>query len=264
MTVTAIRFPANGININVTDQGSGENLLLIHGVGSNLESWDDVVSELRGDYRIVRFDLRGHGRSDKPPGPYAIDQFAADAKAVLDHLQIQQAHVVGFSLGGLIAQAFALNYPGTTLKLGILSAVANKSAQQMQRLKQRADDLERYGSTATIDEALERWFTPEFREANPDLIAKRIATSSENDPKAYAAAYRAFVETDLGAQLHKIHAPTLVMTGEHDPGSSATMARFMHEQITDSKLVIIPRLRHNILVEGPAFVAATLLSFLHE
>lgn len=214
---------ANNMTFHTVTQGTGDDLVLIHGVGSNLQSWDDIAEKLALRYRVLRYDLRGHGRSDKPAGPYTIELFADDLKAILDCVGVQRAHVVGFSLGGLIAQAFALKFPRLPRKLGILSAVANKSPAEMQRLKKRADDLERFGPTATIEDALERWFTPEFREANPALIKERIATGSNNDPKAYAAAYRAFVETDLGPHLHKIQQRTLIMTGENDPGSNSTL-----------------------------------------
>lgn len=257
-----MQIEANGLNFEVDRAGDGATVTLIHGIASGLESWDEIAGILRQSFDVVRLDLRGHGKSDVPPGPYSIEGFAEDVHAVLMQLGIKKSHIAGFSLGGLIAQAFALNYPDCLDKLVILSAVANKSPETLARLKQRADEIDKHGGSSAIEAALERWFTPEFRQARPDLVDQRVERYLSIDQKAYARAYRTFAEGDLGDQLHRITAPTLVMTGEHDPGSSAEMARFMHAQIAGSKLHIIPRLRHNILLEGAEIVAERITEFL--
>jgi len=252
----------NGVRTEVVVEGQGPPLTLVHGVASSLESWDKIASSLSRRYRVIRYDLRGHGRTATPAGPYAIEDFAADLRALLVALDVAKTHVVGFSLGGLIAQSFALAHAARLDKLVIVSAVANKSAQALARLKQRADAIDRNGVSSVMGPAVERWFTPEFREAHPELIKQRIQRYLETDPRGFAAAYRTFMEGDLGEQLHLIKAPTLVMTGEHDPGSSAAMAKFMHEQIGGSHLHIIPRLRHNVLLEAPDVIAEKIEAFL--
>ena len=260
-------MPAKSIHINDLDvsfriDGDGPLVTLIHGVGSAKESWDPVVDALKHRFQFLRYDLRGHGETSKPPGPYSIELFADDFSALLAALAIKRTHLVGFSLGGLIAQCVALRSPAMVDKLVILSAVANKSPEEMEKLRQRADALEKNDNRPNMEAALDRWFTPEFRERNPALVADRVALSAHNDPKAFAAAYRAFVEGDFAEELASIRHPTLVMTGEHDPGSNVRMARFMHESIADSELYIIPRLRHSVLVEGPDIVADRIGRFL--
>ena len=257
-----MQIKANGLCFEVDRAGSGETVTLIHGIASGLESWDQIAEILSHSFDVVRLDLRGHGKSEVPPGPYSIEGFAEDVHAVLAQLDISKSHIVGFSLGGLIAQSFALTYPARVHKLVILSAVANKSPETRARLSKRADEIEAHGATSAIEAALERWFTPEFRRDHPDKVARRVERYLNLDQKAYATTYRTFAEGDLGDQLHRICAPTLIMTGENDPGSSADMARFMHAQIAGSQLHIIPKLRHNILLEGAEIVAQRLLEFL--
>lgn len=252
---------SNGLSFATRVDGSGAPITLVHGVGSSLQSWDDVVEALPTGYELFRFDLRGHGNSDKPPGPYSMEDFSRDLAGLLDARGLERSHIAGFSLGGLIAQDFALRYPQRVDRLVMISAIANRTAEQKAALSLRAHSLESGGATTTIEAALERWFTPEFRAAHPELIEQRIKSTMDNDPAAYAAAYRVFVETDLGAELHRIKAPTLIMTGEHDPGSSALMATFMHQQIPGSKLHIIPRLRHSVLSEAPRLIADWLHRF---
>ena len=250
------------IEIHIKIEGNGPHLTLIHGVGARLESWNSVVELLKENFTIVRYDLRGHGATTKPKGPYSIALFSEDLAALLKHLGIGRTHLVGFSLGGLIAQCFALEHPNTVNRLVILSAVANKTKNEMEILRKRADALMKSGNTPDLEAALERWFTPEFRQTHPELVNERIRLSQQNDPDAFAAAYRAFVEGDFGNKLTEIPHPTLVITGECDPGSNIRMAQFMHNAIPDSELCIIPNLRHNILVEGPNVVAGQLQSFL--
>ena len=107
----------------------------------------------------------------------------------------------------------------------------------------------------------QRWFTDAFRQAHPEQVEKRLKEMLENDPPSYAEAYRIFAESDVGDRIHAIPHRTLVATGEFDIGSSPRMARFMHDQIPDSELVIIPDLRHSLLVEAPDVVTDLLLKF---
>ena len=257
-----MQVEARGHRFEVVVEGEGPALTLIHGMASGLESWDEVARLLRNRFRVIRLDLRGHGRSQFDPGPYSIEGFADDLCALLGVLEVPKSHIAGFSLGGLIAQALAINHPECVDRLVIVSAVANKSPEVLARLKKRADDIDRDGRSTAMDAALERWFTPEFRAAHPDLVERRVERYLATDAQVFAAAYRTFVEGDLGDQLHRITVPTLVMTGEHDPGSSAEMARFMHGEIKGSQLHIVPRLRHNLLLEGGAQVAEKIDEFL--
>ena len=116
----------------------------------------------------------------------------------------------------------------------------------------------------TVGDAVERWFTPEFRAQHPETIERQILRVLGNDPAGYAAAYRVFAESDSIDELHKITCPTLVMTGEHDVGSTPAMAKAIHRRIAGSRLMILSRYRHSLLIEATADVVRELRAFLND
>jgi pimeloyl-ACP methyl ester carboxylesterase len=252
----------DGVAINVEVEGRGPYVTLLHGVGSHLQAWDGVVATLRDEFTLIRYDLRGHGNSGKPPGPYHLDDYVADLAAVLDAQSVARTALVGFSFGGMIVQAFAARYPERVDTLAIVSAVAGRTPEQRAAVLKRAAELAAGGPTLTVGAAVERWFTPEFRERHPDVIQRQVQRVLGNDPAGYAAAYRVFAESDVLDELSRITCPTLVMTGEHDTGSTPAMARAMHERIRGSRLVILPRYRHSLLIEATADVVRELRAFL--
>jgi len=252
----------DGVAINFEVEGRGRHVTLLHGVGSHLQAWDSVVAALRDEFTLLRYDLRGHGKSGKPPGPYALDDYVADLAALLDAQSVDRTTLVGFSFGAMIAPAFTVRHPKRVHALGIVSAVAGRTPEQRAAVVKRADELAQGGATMTVNAAIERWFTPEFRARNPEIIERQIQRVLGNDSVGYAAAYRVFAESDVIDDLHKISCPTLVMTGEHDSGSTPEMARAIHKRIAGSHLVILPRYRHSLLIEATAEVVSQLRAFL--
>jgi len=240
-------------------EGQGPFVTLVHGVGANLESWDEVARRLAPTFTVVRMDLRGHGQSGRIQGECTLDDLASDVRRVWNTLGIRTTHLAGFSLGGLIAQSLALSDADRIDRLAILSAIAGRTPEERAKMSARLELLREKGIAAIIDAAEDRWFTPEFRAAHPLRVTARLAELLRNDGASYAAAYSVFATSDLGSRLHEITHPTLIVTGENDIGSNTRMARMMHEQIKGSALTILPRLRHSILVEAPEVVASLLL-----
>jgi (E)-2-((N-methylformamido)methylene)succinate hydrolase len=255
----------NGPPLHVWDDG-GEKppVVLIHGVGADGTSWDQIAPALSADFRVTRLDLRGHGRSGHIESELTLDDFVRDVIDVLDATGIATAHIVGFSLGGMIAQGIGLRHAGRVRKLVLLSAVAGRTDEERARVRARLAILKEQGIGAITGAAQERWFTPAFIARNPDVVERRMRQLRENHAPSYAAAYTVFSTSDLGDQLHAIRAPTLIATGEHDLGSNTRMARHMHEQIPGSRLQILPELRHSILVEAPGLVTRLVRDFLLE
>ncbi len=254
----------DGVAINFEVEGRGRHVTLLHGVGSYLQAWDSVVAALRDDFTLLRYDLRGHGKSGRPRGPYALGDYVADLAALLDAQSVDRTTLVGFSFGGMIAPAFTVRHPERVRALGIVSAVAGRTPEQRAAVVKRADELGRGGASMTVGAAIERWFTPEFRAGNPEIVERQIQRVLANDPVGYAAAYRVFAESDPVDELGKISCPTLVMTGEHDTGSTPAMARAIHERIAPSRLVILPRYRHSLLIEATAEVVREVRAFLDD
>ncbi len=250
------------VRLNYRDVGQGPPVLFLHGVGSSLEAWDGVIDALTDDYRYIRFDLRGHGNSAHTPGPYALSDFVADAIALLDHLNVETCHLVGFSLGGLIAQAIALDHPHRLKSLSLISTIAGRTPEEREAVRKRAQTLATEGAGAHLSVAVDRWFTDEFRARHPEILEARRKRSLENNPACYAAAYRVLAENDLADRLSGVNLPTLVANGENDTGSNPRMARLIHESISGSELHILPHLKHAVLLESPAKIAELLGHFL--
>ncbi|EIF34885.1 putative hydrolase or acyltransferase of alpha/beta superfamily [Burkholderia sp. Ch1-1] len=251
--------------LNYRLQGDGpRELVCIHGVGSYLEAWQQTINALGADFRVLTFDLRGHGRSSRVQGRYAIDDFVRDVLALADQAGFGRFDLAGFSLGGLIAQRLALSHPQRLRRLVLLSTVAGRSADERARVLARLAALEAGERGSHYDASLSRWLTEDFQAKHPAFVAELRRRNAQNDPDCYAAAYRLFAHTDFGGLIDQIAAPTLIATGEDDQGSNPRMARYMHECIPDSRLAILPNLRHSILNEAPDTVAALMREFLLE
>lgn len=249
------------IEISCVSQGSGAPVTLVHGVGANLESWDAIAETLSQNYRVVRMDLRGHGKSSRIATCRLAD-FVEDVTLVLDTLGIARTHLVGFSLGGMIAQAYVLAHPERVERLALISAVAGRTAEERANLRARARKVREEGIASVAAAAEDRWFTESFRKSHPEVVARRLEELKANDLRSYSAAYAVFAESDLGDRLREIRHPTLIVTGEHDVGSNTRMARFMHDAIPASTLHILPGLKHSVLLEAPMEIAGLLLDFL--
>ncbi len=244
-----------------TVEGSGPPALLIHGVGARLDNWDGVAAVLARKFKVIRYDLRGHGKSSKMPGPYSLEMFADDAAALLDRLGIAHACVAGHSLGGMIAITLACRHAQRVDRLGVLSAAAGRTEEERRKVMERITLIAAGIPGDHFRNSLARWFTDEFRAANPELMEQYASRNKENDPACYAAAYAVLATGEVGPDLHRVAVPTLVVTGEHDLGSNPRMARFIHAGIAGSALRILPRLRHSILIETPRTVAGLLEPF---
>ncbi len=255
----ASEFSLNGLRARV--QGHGRRVVFVHGVGSYLESWDGVIAELGPEVESLAFDLRGHGKSERTPGPYSLAGFCEDLQSLVDHLAWDRFDLVGFSLGGLIAQAYALQMPGRLVTLSILSSVAGRTPEETQRARERSRRLADLGPLAHLSGSVDRWFSDAFRQQHPEVVQDRIERSKDMDGRCFSDAYEVLANNDLMDRLHEIQMPTLVMTGEHDVGSNPQMARRMGEAIAGAEVHILPGLRHSILIEAPRRVGGLLRAF---
>jgi pimeloyl-ACP methyl ester carboxylesterase len=242
-------------------EGEGPAVVLIHGVGARLENWDQVSERLAHRFRVLRYDLRGHGRSTRLPGPYSLSLFANDLRALLEHTGIHKAHIAGHSLGAMIAQLFSLKHSECVDRLALLSAVAGRTREERDRVVARINLIRMGPQGEHFRNSVSRWFSDGFIAANPELIAAYAARNAENDPDCYSAAYKVLASEDLDLELEAISVPTLIATGELDLGSNPRMSELMHRRIKSSTLRIIPGLKHSILIEAAQIVASMLEPF---
>jgi pimeloyl-ACP methyl ester carboxylesterase len=248
--------------INFKRKGSGQPLVLIHGVGANLQSWDEVSEALQATFDIICLDLRGHGQSAPISAAYSVDHFASDVIAVMDEANVAKADLVGFSLGGLIAQRLSVGWPDRFNRVVLLSAVAGRTPEEREKVVARLDMIRQGGIETILGAAQDRWFTEDFARANPEAIEQRMAELRRVHLPSYLEAYRVFGQTELVDTLPSITHPTLVMTGEFDQGSNVRMAETMHRLIPNSELRILPGLKHSVLVESSPLIADHVREFL--
>lgn len=246
--------------------GSGLPVVLIHGLGLNHAMWQWVTPSLTQDYRIISYDLIGHGDSYRHPVGLAMSHFVDQLMNFVNHLELDRFAVVGFSLGGLIAEAFALAQPSRTAAVGVLHSAYARSDTERAAIRTRVELARTDGPTATIGAALERWFTATFAAQQPKIVQQVREWVTANDPASFAAAYHvlAEVDADLANQLGNIHCPTLFLTGDEDFGNSPAMAQKAAAALPDATAVILPGLRHMALAENPSAVLGALSPFLAQ
>ncbi|MEA2289311.1 MAG: 3-oxoadipate enol-lactonase [Solirubrobacteraceae bacterium] len=231
-------------------------LLLSNSLGSTMEMWDPQVERLCDDFRIVRYDTRGHGAAPVPPGPYGLDDLGGDVLALMDRLGLERVHVAGLSLGGMLGMWMGLNAPERVDRLAVLCTSAMLS--QDHDWAARAALVRAEGTEAVADAVVERWFTPAFREANPELNARMRAMIAATPAEGYAGCCGAIERMDLLAGLHDVRAPTLVIAGADDPATPPRHAERIAELIPDARLEIVDQAAHLANVEQPEVVTGLL------
>jgi pimeloyl-ACP methyl ester carboxylesterase len=261
--LTAERTPA-GTSYLAT--GEGHPVVLIHGVGLNKEMWGGQVVGLMPHYRVIAYDMLGHGASPRPAADTGLLGYAEQLHELLEHLGLPQATVIGFSMGGLVARAFALHFPQQLSGMVVLNSVFNRSAEQRAGVIARTAQAAEHGPDANAAEALSRWFSREYQAANPAQITAIRKILAENDPQGYLTTYTLFATQDMyrADDLGHITAPTLIATGELDPGSTPEMARQLAARIPGAEVAILAEQRHMMPVESPRLVNQVLLDFLRK
>ncbi len=226
-------------------------------IGTTHRMWDAQAEALAGPYRVLRYDTRGHGGSPVVAGPATIEALADDLAGLLDALQVERAHVVGLSLGGMTAQSLAARRPGRVHGL-VLMATA---AYMPDGWDARAATVRAQGMGAIVDAVLTRWFTPGFRASHPEMVAPHRERFVAMDPEGYAACCAAIGAMDLRPSNAAITAPTLIVAGADDPATPVPMMEDIRGRIPDAELVVLPRAAHILAVERADAVNAHLRAF---
>jgi pimeloyl-ACP methyl ester carboxylesterase len=246
--------------------GEGPPLVLVHGLGASHAMWMWQADALAERFTVVRYDLLGHGESGDPTLPCRMSHFTDQLANLLDGLGIGACGFAGFSLGGMIVRAFALAHPGRVAALAILNSAHDRTDAERAAVLARVKQAEEAGPAATIDTALERWFTPAFAASHPEILDEVRRWVLANDATVYSSIYRLLAEGDgpLAGTIAAIRCPTLVITGGDDPGNTPDMARRMAALIPGARVEILPGLRHMGLAEDPATFNALLIPFFED
>jgi len=254
------RVGVGDISLNYETAGEGTALVLIHGLGNDLTIWDEDAEVFARYHRVLRPDVRGFGRSDKPPGPYSPGMLAGDIAGLLAAEQIDRAHIAGISMGGVIAQRLALDFPERVSSLVLVSTsseVGERAAASWRRL---ADVIEERGFDERSADA-SKAFSEGFAAEHPELVEKLGRENAQNDPQSYAAAARAVGDYSFTADLRCIGVPVLILQGLEDrltpPGGSVKMQRGLPR----ARLLMVSGAGHNLPLEQPGLFRSALLAF---
>jgi 3-oxoadipate enol-lactonase len=235
-------------------------VVLGNSLGSTVAMWDAVAARLRERFRVVRYDLRGHGGSPTPPGPYAIDDLGADLVGLLDGLGIARAHLVGTSIGGMAALWAAARVPERIDRLVVIGSSARLPPAAA--WVDRARSVVAEGTSSVAELVTRRWVAPAWAEAHPDAMAGLRAMFAAADPAGYAGCCLAIAGMDLTDGLASISAPTLVAVGSDDPSTPSQHAREIAEGIRDARLVTIEGAAHVPAIDHADEVAALIAEHL--
>ncbi len=251
---------ANGIDIHVRIEGpaAAPALLLVHSLGTGMAVWDAQAEALSRRFRVIRADLRGHGLTTTTDGPGSIAGFAQDMLAVLDALGVNQAHVGGLSIGGMIAQSIAYQAPSRVISLILCDTAMIIPSPQMWHA--RCATVRAEGMAAIAEGVMQRWVTQPFLTAPAamGLRAMLLRTPAEG----YAAAAEAIAAADLTEQTATLRLPTLILVGDQDLATPVPAAEALHAAIKGSHLVILPNAAHLPTVEQPDAVTHAIGNFL--
>jgi 3-oxoadipate enol-lactonase/4-carboxymuconolactone decarboxylase len=228
-------------------------------LGTTHAMWDVQASALAGEYRVLRYDHRGHGGSPVPPGPYTVDDLTDDVLALLDELDIERVTFVGLSLGGSVAMTLALRAPERIERL-VLCCTAMQFGPP-ETWQERAATVRAEGVQAVADAALERWLTPEA----PEPLRERLRAMLVSIPReGYASCAEALGSFDLRGRLGGIRIPTLCVAGDGDPATPPEALQAIADEIPGARLRVIANARHIAVAERPEAFNPLLLAFLRE
>lgn len=235
-------------------------VVLSNSLGSDLSMWEPQVAALAAQFRVVRYDTRGHGRSPVPEGPYAIDDLVDDVVALLDRLGVPRAHVVGLSLGGMTGMRLAAREPARVDRLALLCTGA--AMPPAANWTDRAATVRAEGTGAVAQAVVSRWFTEEFARAHPARIARYEAMVTATPAEGYASCCEAIAPMDLTPDLPRIQAPTLVLAGADDPAAPPAMLATIAEGVPGAELVVVPQSAHLANAEQPERITKALVTHL--
>jgi len=243
---------------------SGNTLVLVHGVGLDHRMWDWQITPLASQFSVLRYDLLGHGQTPVDPTASTLADFVVQLKTLLDFLQIEHVHLVGFSLGALIAQLFAREHADYLASVTFMNGVYRRVEAELDSVRHRLALTREHGASSTVDLAIERWFTEPYRSQHPDIMERVRQRLLANNLDGYVTAYSCFVHGDpeVGDALTQVKCPALAITGEDDVGSTPQMCHRMAADLDDATVKILPGLRHGAPIEGAAVMSRALLKFL--
>ncbi len=231
-------------------------------LGTDLTMWSAQSDRLGERFRTLRYDVRGHGGSEVPDGPYAISDLGSDLVALLDRLEIERASLCGLSIGGMVSMWVAAHAPERVERLVLCCTSALLGPPEAWR--ERAATVRASGVEAIADAVLARWFTPAFAEAHPEVIERMRRILTATPPEGYAGCCEAIAAMDLTGDLPGVSAPTLVLAGADDPATPPEHGERIAGLIPGARFEVVSPAAHLATVERPDLTTAMILRFLSD
>jgi 3-oxoadipate enol-lactonase len=235
-------------------------VMMSNGLMTNMGMWNPTISALKDRFQILRYDTRGHGSTSVTPGPYSIELLADDAIGLMDALDIREAHIMGLSMGGMVAQQIGARYPNRTLSLLLCNTASEMPPRSLWEERLRIAHTQ--GVAALADSTIRRWFTASFIERSPQIIEKIREMILATPLEGYlgcATAIRDMAQTTL---LLKIKAPTLIVTGRQDPATTVEQSMVLNRMIDTSRMGVIENAAHLSNIEQPEIFNREIRGFL--
>ena len=220
-------------------------IVLIHGVGLNHKIWEPQINSFKNT--VLAYDILGHGNTPLTKSQISFDDFSLQLLNLIDELKFKKIHLVGFSIGSLIARNFACNYSNRLESLTLLCSVFQRSIDQQQIVNDRFELSKK--SRSLSRQSLKRWFTDDYINKNPNIYEKICSMLQENNMENFLKVYQLFVEHKDNENFENIKTKTLIMTGENDIGSTSEMSKNLSKKIANSKVKIISNGKHLCSIE---------------
>ncbi|MBS3809370.1 MAG: alpha/beta fold hydrolase [Desulfobacterales bacterium] len=259
-----MRVKVKDISVNYEFFGrkSAPVVVCSHCLSGNINIWDSQIDALKESYSILRYDVRGHGGTSAPEGDYTVEMLADDALGLMDELGIDKAHFMGISMGGMIGQTMALEYPERLSSLILCDTACQVPQESIPLWQERIAVAKQNGMEALADDTMDRWLSPEFQEKYPEAAEKIRGIILNTPVDGFVGCCRAISGFDVKDRLPQLSMPVLIMVGENDPGTTVEASREIQNQISNSRLEVLPKALHLSNIEAAESFNYSLMDFL--
>lgn len=257
-----MKVQLGGIDMQYEISGSGPWITLSHSLAAHSGMWDPQMEILTKHFTVLRYDTRGHGQTQATPGPYTLGQLSDDIFQLLHHLGVKKTHWMGLSLGGMIGQTFAIQYPEMVDHAVIADSSGRGAPAAAAIWSERAALARQHGMASLVQPTLQRWFTDDFSSKHPNLMAdigQMIATTPVD---GYAGCCAAIAELNTLEQLRALRIPCLVLVGKQDMGTPPAMSELIHQHWPSSQYKILNNAAHIANIEQASAFTEAVMNFL--
>jgi 3-oxoadipate enol-lactonase len=261
-----MEITANGIKVHYTLDGpsAAPVVTLSHSLATDLSMRDPQMGALKSQFRVLRYDTRGHGRTEAPDGPYKLEQLAEDARALLQGLGIERTHFVGLSMGGMIGQVLALRHPEMLHSLTLCDTSSRVPPELRPLWGERIETARAQGMEPHVGPTIERWFTAPFIDRRPDVVDPVRTMIRATNPMGFIGCCHAIQSLDLTERLSDVSVPTLILVGEEDQGTPVAASQAILARFSGSVLVVLEAAAHLSNAEQPEAFNRAVMEFLEK